>query len=66
LEIEAAVAETAEKIERKIEHTESRCKNEARKLVDFKLKSISGKAKGSAQGKSGSRGTLSRAGLSDP
>jgi len=61
----------AEKIERKIEHTESRCKNEARKLVDFKLKSISGKVskndkpKGSAQGKSGSRGTLSRAGPSE-
>lgn len=68
--LEMSIAEVVEKIERKIEHTESRCKNEARKLVDFKLKSVSGKAKGSAQGKSdnksGSRGTLSRAGPSDP
>jgi hypothetical protein len=60
------MAEVAEKLERKIEHTESRCKNEARKLVDFKLKAISGKAKGSGQGKSGSRGTLSRGGPSEP
>ena len=69
-ELDAAIADLAEKIERKIEHTESRCKNEARKLVEFKLKSISGRGnnnpKASAQGRSGSRATLSRAGPSDP
>ena len=48
LEVETTITVLAEKIERKIEHTESRCKNEARKLVDFKLKSVSGRSKGSA------------------
>jgi peptidoglycan hydrolase CwlO-like protein len=69
-ELVAAMADMADKIERKIEHTESRCKNEARKLVEFKVKSMSGRAnnnpKASAQGRSGSRATLSRAGPSDP
>ena len=63
----STITDLAEKIERKIENTESRCKNEARKLVDFKLKSVSGRsAKGSAAGRSGSRATLSRAGPSEP
>jgi len=43
MELEQMLITYSEKLERKIENTESRCKNEARKIVDQKFKANGGK-----------------------